>query len=265
MQKTGVEPTPYPEVNPVLLRLLDEARAVLGQEFVGLYLYGSLATGDFNPRRSDIDFFFVTSDLLPEVTIAALQKMHRGFAQSDNKWDRKLEGLYMPLAELRRYRAQSPELPTVNERYFYLAKQGYDWVVQRHILREHEMIVAGPSIRAFIDPVSPREMSTAVCAIMRDWWAPMINDPTWLEGRPEYQAFAVQTMCRVLYTLQFAAAVSKTKAVQWAVGALDEEWGGLIADAGGWPDNQPDDLEQVQEFIRYTYNQCPSDESNESA
>jgi hypothetical protein len=262
MHKTSKEPTPYPEANQVLFRLLDKAQAILDQEFVGLYLYGSLTIGDFNPRRSDIDFLVVTRNLLPEETIAALEEMHKGFARSNNKWDRKLEGLYMPLVELRRYNVRGPKLPTVNEGHFYLAGQGSDWVIQRHTLREHELIVAGPAIRKFIDPVSPQEMRTAVCEIMRDWWAPMISDPDWIEGRPEYQAFAVQTMCRVLYTLEFAAAVSKTKAAQWAVGALEEEWIGLIEDAAGWPDSQPADLQQVQKFIRYTFDQCLADESN---
>ena len=265
MQAPLTEPTPYPEVNDVLIRLLTEARAVLGQEFVGLYLYGSLATGDFDPQRSDIDFLIVTSHFLPEQTIAALEKMHHGFAQSDNKWDRKLEGLYIPLAELSHYKEQGPELPTVNERYFYIARQGSDWVIQRHLLREHETIVAGPSIREFIEPVPAQEMRTAVCAIMRSWWAPMIDDPTWLDGRPEYQAFAVQTMCRVLYTLKFSSAVSKTKAAKWALEALGGEWTVLITDAAGWPDTWPADLQQVQDFIRYTNDQRLPDEFNEPA
>jgi predicted nucleotidyltransferase len=54
-------PTPYPDVNEVLLTLLDNVRAILGDYFTGMYLYGSLASGDFDPRRSDIDFLVVTS------------------------------------------------------------------------------------------------------------------------------------------------------------------------------------------------------------
>jgi hypothetical protein len=48
------------EVNTVLQALLTGAQAVLGEHFIGLYLYGSLASGDFNPQSSDID-----SSLLP--------------------------------------------------------------------------------------------------------------------------------------------------------------------------------------------------------
>ena len=245
-------PTPYPEVNQVLIDLLDEVQTILGEEFVGLYLYGSLAAGDFDERRSDIDFIVVTRGELPGATIAALEKMHKMFASSAAKWRRKLEGLYIPLSKLRHYDPQGPQLPTINEGRFYLARQGSDWVIQRYTLREQETIVAGPSIRDFIDPVKPQEMRDAVSAIMREWWAPMLDDPAWLNGRPEYQAFAVQTMCRVLYTLEFATAVSKTAAAQWAIGALGEEWSELIEDAIAWPERQPASLDRTLEFIRYT-------------
>jgi hypothetical protein len=249
-------PTPYPEVNRVLLRLLDGARGILGEEFVGLYLYGTLASGDFNLQRSDIDFVVVTRDLLPQRMIAGLEEMHKDFASSSDKWDRKLEGLYMPLTELRGYNAHGPKLPSVNEGRFYLARQGSDWVIQRHTLREHETIVSGPSIRDSIDPVAPDQMRTAVCAIMHEWWAQMVDDPAWLDGRPEYQSYAVLTMCRVLYTLEFATTVSKTKAARWALKTLDEAWVGLIKEALGWPESYPADIKQVQGFIRFTLDQC---------
>jgi hypothetical protein len=41
-------PTPYPDVNAILNVLLAAVRAILGNQFVGFYLYGSLASGDFD-------------------------------------------------------------------------------------------------------------------------------------------------------------------------------------------------------------------------
>lgn len=257
-------PTPYSYVNTVLDELLEQARDILGDEFIGMYLYGSLAGGDFDPRRSDIDFIVVTRGMLPQSKIDDLQQMHLKLADSGSKWARKLEGLYIPLHELRRHDAHGPQLPTINEGRFYLAGQGSDWVIQRHVLREQEMIVCGPSIREFIDPVTAREMRDEVSAIMRDWWAPMVADPTWLNGRPEYQAFAVQTMCRVLYTLEFGTAVSKTAAALWAVHALNDEWRDLIEEAIAWPAGQPSSLERTIDFIHYTVN-CSTSRSQKNS
>ena len=53
-------PTPYAEANAAVEALLDGVKETLGEQMVGLYLYGSLASGDFDPQTSDIDFLVVT-------------------------------------------------------------------------------------------------------------------------------------------------------------------------------------------------------------
>ncbi len=241
----------YPDVELLLNDLRSRVQVVLGDAFVGMYLYGSLASGGFDPARSDIDFVVVTRDELRAAMIDQLQQMHCELWAGEQKWARKLEGQYIPLAELRRYNAQGPALPTVNEGKFYLAGQGRDWVIQRHVLREHEAVVAGPSMRAHIDPVGAEEMRDAVTAVLQEWWAPMLDDPSWLEDRPDYQAFAAQTMCRVLYTLRFGTAVSKADAARWASAALDEGLRPLIETVMAWtPGDPPLGVAEAVRFIR---------------
>ena len=53
-------PTPYPELNSVLEELVASVKAALGEAFVGAYLQGSFAVGDFD-RHSDVDFIIVVS------------------------------------------------------------------------------------------------------------------------------------------------------------------------------------------------------------
>ena len=69
-------PTPYLEVNNIVDHLLAASKKILGEQFLGLYLHGSLITGDFNPESSDIDFLCVTADKLSEEIVAALEKMY---------------------------------------------------------------------------------------------------------------------------------------------------------------------------------------------
>ena len=59
-------PTPHPGVNLALRELTARIQAILGGRFSGLYLYGSLALGDFDPCSSDIDLIVVTGPELPE-------------------------------------------------------------------------------------------------------------------------------------------------------------------------------------------------------
>ena len=63
MTKIAQPPTPYPEVNVLLFRLLKEVQEALGEQFIGMYLYGSLASGDFDEKSSDVDFVVVTHGL----------------------------------------------------------------------------------------------------------------------------------------------------------------------------------------------------------
>ena len=84
-------PTPYPDVNAVLHVLLSGVQAVLGDHFVGMYLSGSLASGDFAPQRSgDIDFVVVTVDELPDEMLPALEAMHACITTSGLKWATRL-------------------------------------------------------------------------------------------------------------------------------------------------------------------------------
>ena len=96
-------PTPYPDVNAALQVLLDNVRAVLGDYFIGMYLYGSLASGDFDPGRSDIDPLVVTSKELPEKIISDLKVMHRRLYESGSEWATKMTGAYIPMDAMRKY------------------------------------------------------------------------------------------------------------------------------------------------------------------
>lgn len=242
----------YPDVNTVLQTLREGAQSVLGDHFVGLYLYGSLASGDFSPQTSDIDFLVVTDTDLPEELIRDLEALHLRLWSSGSKWAAKLEGAYMPLPALRRYDPNAAPCPTVNEGRFYLDRPGSDWIIQRYILREYGAVVCGPSLKSSIDPVAPDDLRRAVAGILREWWRPMLDNPGWMRGR-EYEAYATLTMCRALYALEYGDIVSKRVAARWARQTQDERWGALIDRAAAWPQEpQPGCLSETLELIRYT-------------
>ena len=218
-------PTPFPDVNEVLNLLLAEAQSVLGEQFIGMYLYGSLSSGDFDPASSDIDFLIVTADMLDEKKIAALEAMHQHIWDSKLKWAAKLEGSYLPKGHLPCYEQTAMAYPTVNEGKFYLAPHGSDWIIQRHIIRKQEVTLAGPDPKSMIEMVSPDDIRDAVAGILEEWWLPLLDDPSWLRNHGvEYHAFAILTMCRSLYALEFGEVVSKPIAARWAQKKLGGKW-----------------------------------------
>lgn len=250
-------PTSYPDINALLGVLLAEVKTVLGPQFAGLYLHGSLASGDFNPQTSDIDFLVATVGELPVTTVSALETMHAGLNGSGLKWAPKLEGVYLPLHALRRYDPAGAPYPCLNEERFYLDRPGSDGVIYRHILREQGLAVAGPPPQTLIEPVPPEAIPQAVLGLLREWWSPMLDNPDPRLHGGAYQAYAVLTMCRALYTARYKTVVSKPAAARWAQKALGEPWATLIERALAWqPGKQLDSLDETLAFIRFTLQTC---------
>ncbi len=250
-------PTPYPDVNAILLELLASVQEILGNQFVGMYLYGSLAAGDFD-QDSDIDFLVVTADELSAEMISELQVMHARIGAMDSKWAMEFEGSYIPQSALRRHDQANSMHPHIDrgEAHLRVERHDSDWVIQRHILREKGVILKGPPLQTLIDPVSPNDLRRATLESLRQWWAPMLNDSAKLQNRG-YQSYAVLTMCRMLYTVQHSAIVSKRVAARWVQETLDARWWPLIERAWVGRQNpqlqaEADDVRETIAFIRYT-------------
>src|SRR5438552_5729728 len=88
----STDPTPYEEVNTILHVLLTSIQEILGPQLVGLYLYGSLSLGDFDPASSDIDFLVVTEEELSQEVLEQLRAMHTTITSSGMPYATRLEG-----------------------------------------------------------------------------------------------------------------------------------------------------------------------------
>ena len=249
-----IKPTPYPGVNEVLNLLLSNAKEILGSQFVGMYLYGSLSSGDFNPETSDIDFLFVTEGTLSDKTITELEAMHQQTWAASLKRAGELEGAYVPKELIHKHDPTSVPCPTVNEGNFYVAPLGSDWIIQRHVLRENGVVIEGPDPKTLIDFVTPDDICGAVVGVLNEWWFPMLDNPSWLRDHDcVYRSFAIITMCRVLYALEHGAIISKPKATQWAQEKLNEPWKQLIRKAVAVSNHAGRDvpLDETLDFIRF--------------
>ncbi len=246
-------PTPYPKINTLLDLLLAGVQSVLGDHFIGLYLHGSLVSGDFNPQTSDIDFLVVSQDELAVELLPDLAAMHARLTASGLKPAAKLEGSYISAAALRRYDPPHVEHPVLRvDGTFAVDGHGTDWIIQRHYLRQQGIAISGPPLENLIDPVQPADLQRAVLGVLLEWWSPPFPNPSRFDS-PEYQAYTVLTMCRALYTLQFADVVSKPAAARWAQAVLGQPWAALIERALTWQPGQAfDSLDETYAFILIT-------------
>lgn len=261
------QPTPYPEVNAILDELLTSVQSILGDRFIGMYLYDSLASGDFD-RESDVDYVVVTDDVLSDDLFSALQAMHMRIATIDSWCATQLEGSYVPQGALRQYdpvhalhlhidRGRGEQLKKMKLDSALLSRAWWGgWVLLRDSLWKQGLTLVGPAPQTFIEPVSPEELRQAALAILHGWAAQILDTPAEIDSR-RYQFYTVLTLCRILYTLQHGAVASKPVAAKWVQETLDERWAPLIDRAWVGRQNpglkaQAEDVNETLDFIRYT-------------
>jgi predicted nucleotidyltransferase len=223
-------PTPHAEVNRVLAGLLPGLHDVLGPELVGVYLSGSLATGDFD-RASDVDVVVVTEEEVSDAHFAALDALHQRVAEIDAWTATELECTYISRAALRRFDPGCAVHANLDrgpgER---LKRMRYDagCVVHLHLLRTRGIVLAGPPPETLIDSVSPDDLRQAMRDVLAGWAAELVRDPAEVRSASGYQSYVVLSLCRIRYTLRHGAVVSKRHAAEWAMDAFDPRWRPLI-------------------------------------
>ncbi len=245
------EPTPYAELNTVLSYWLEGAQAALAENFVGAYLQGSFAIGDHS-EFSDCDFIVVTREELTPGALEALQHLHERIHELPCLyWRTGLEGSYAPAPILRRWTTvprdppgeprpddwADPGLlgtPPLAYPFWYLDHGGKALVRSEHdnnqvvrwTLRERGTVLAGPSPKDLVDPVTPADLRTEVRRTLDRFLATGLPMPM-----VAWQAFWVGLCCRILHTLETGTVASKKAAMTWAQAALEPNWRGLIARA----------------------------------
>jgi len=251
--------TLYPEVNTGAQELLRGISAVLGAQFVGMYLLRSLALGDFHPESSDLDLLIVTTAALADETVAALRELHQRVDHTTSPWARRIDAVYLPQGALREPVPTADRFPTV-EWQGPLALEPLEpgWPIQRYTLREHGVVVSGPEPRSLLDCVHPDELRQASMGIVEEWQARAQRDPSWVAWlqAPSNHAFVTLTLCRLLYTLHTGSVASKPAAARWVEGTLPGRWSDLIRRATSEEHTTEvvadDELHETLAFLEYT-------------
>ena len=225
------DPTPFADVNSVLDYFRSQLQAVLDGELLGIHLVGSLALGDFDPRSSDIDVVVVTSTEIDPDRFTALRHIHAQFAASNSPWAEKIEAIYVPASALRHSATGTSHYPQIEKgKSLSLAPLEDGWVFQCLTIRDHSVNILGPDLRTLVDPIETQELHDAATMIVSRWILQAAHDPTWLPWlrQAKAQAFVVQTLCRLRYSLATGTAASKLCATEWARKNYGEPWASFI-------------------------------------
>jgi hypothetical protein len=255
-------PTPFADVNLVLADFLARIQALLGSHFLGMYLVGSLALGDFDPRSSDIDFVVVTDTDIADDLFGTLQDIHAQFAASSSPWADKIEAVYIPSPALRHAAPNPSHYPQIEKgTRLFRAPLESGWVFQCITIRDRGVVVAGPDPHTLVDTIHPQAIHSAVAAIAALWLEQADTDPTWLAWLQQrhHQTFVILTLCRLLYSLATGSVVSKPRAAEWIQKELGEPWAMLIerslAKQHKAGDIARSEVDETLAFIQFTLEQ----------
>lgn len=172
-------------------------------------------------------------------------------SQYNPKWFKKLEGSYVPKDWLKRDEPPEKVRPYINEGDLKLYPYGYEWVIEKFLIRERGITVTGPPPNRFIQLISNEDLRRAATKILHRDWQPMLTESNRLKD-DEYQAYAVLTMCRCLFLFTNDAIASKPMAVAWAKVKFPE-WKALIEAASNWSSGKElNRLNEVKDFIEFT-------------
>ncbi|MCZ6658059.1 MAG: nucleotidyltransferase domain-containing protein, partial [Gammaproteobacteria bacterium] len=196
----------------MLGKLVAGVRERLSENYVGFYLQGSLATGDFD-NYSDVDFLVVTGHPPDDRDVAELQEFHRTLFEHPCHWAQHLEGSYVSREIL-------AQLPPPRRKLLYLDHGSTTFEMSDHdhylavlwILREQGVTLDGPEPKSLVPLISVDALRAEVRPTMIDWAKTILRDSDEISAR-WYQAFAVLSYCRMAETLATGEVHSKRHGV----------------------------------------------------
>ena len=131
---------------------------------VGIYLYGSLISGDFDITVSDIDLVVVLQSALDQRQFRQLQQMHSRVVDDQPQWRDRLELAYISRRALQTFRRATSTIGIISPgEPFHLVEAGDDWLISWYDLRLNGIALQGPPIESLIDAI-PEERLAGCCA-----------------------------------------------------------------------------------------------------
>jgi hypothetical protein len=211
-----------PALDQVLRPLVTDIRAVLGDDLIALYLYGSAVTGGFDAGVSDLDLVAITRRNVAEVDMSGLGRAHRKVVECDRAWADRLEIVYVARDTLSNGSGSQDQLAVIGPgEPFHLTGPASDWTQNWYLVRETGIALFGPSPSEVMPPISHAEFLAAVGRYL-----------DYLRRQPSL-AYAVLSACRAMRTIRTRRPCSKQEGAAWVRERMPE-WAWLIDKALAW-------------------------------
>jgi len=221
-------PAGLPEDLSTLLRsIATDFPGLLRENLVGVYLWGSLTYNAFDVRCSDVDTVVVTRSDLNDAEFSGLARWFEESARR-NPWTGRLEMRFVI----------DGEFLDKNSRCcgFYSGKftrHGSDGnpIIWLNIA-ECGIALYGADAARIAPTVTDRQLNDALLlelSYLKEDLGKNAGDRS--DRAFRYNAYAVLTACRILYSAHHRAVVAKGRAYDWAMATIPPEWRPVVSAA----------------------------------
>ena len=238
------------KLSSLLQSLTVQLPVLLGRNLVGVYLYGSVTHHSFNPKRSDVDCLVVTRRDLSD---AQFRRLGGWLAQMEksNPWTSRLQISFL----------LKDHVLTMNSKachyQFGLLKRGSsdgNPIIWLDYQRSGKILFGSPP-ETFLPDITPEIFSAALDRELAYLKEEISEKPSseWRDV-PMYRAYAVLTVCRILYSTAKRSITSKKTAAKWVIKKWPRRWTkiinqGLTYNEIGRESDIP--LKDIEEFISF--------------
>lgn len=224
------------DVQKQVKRFIEGLRLRLAENLIGIYLHGSLATGCFNPLRSDVDLLVVTHGEMPLETKHNLAE----FILDASLNPSRIEISFLTRGDLHPWHYPTPFDFHYSEDWresFERDLSDGGWKEWNAVLRFDEDLAGhitvlnhrgiclyGQEIHDIFPPVPKQDF---VASILDD----VLNKKFGLNAILQNPVYVVLNACRTLAFLQTERVMSKKEGGVWALDALPAEFRRVITNA----------------------------------
>jgi predicted nucleotidyltransferase len=220
-------PRRTPELTKRILKeTLTDLHSIIGRNLLGIYLYGSLAMGCYQPRTSDIDLIFITKEkMTKEDQKSILEHLKKTCSK-----DRRIELSIIDLGVV-----QNPRYPMlVNLHYEYWGnvfenEEDKEILSNLYTTKKRGFRVWGAPIEDVFSSIPTRYH---VKSIIED----ILHTRRYIHDGPERIGYDVTVYwilgsCRILAFIKEEKVLSKLEGGQWGLSNLPNEFHSLIKQA----------------------------------
>ena len=229
-------------INPLLSAYQIALQTQLPTLIQGLYIGGSIALGEFNPRLSDIDFLTILRRPATTAELQQLKTIHKTLATQYPQ--APLSGSYILPDGLGKQAHEVAPHPYFHDHTFHESGHFEINFVTWWVLKYYGITLMGPEPQTLSFDVDWRELRAAMHTNLNTYWR------GWTSGRQaviglasdEGIQWAVTGVSRLFYSFHESDITTKVRAAEYALQRVPPRWHRIIREALRLREGSPSSL-----------------------